>query len=143
MGISPQITTDTWGLDSKHWLLSRKGMDTCRSITLDLSLFVSGDSFTTHVFSGTVLGLVTASQLYGPYSNALVDGRETARGLLFEAVRLADGMGNAFTRAGGALFWEGIVRRDNLPGLKIPLATARGKLDAAAEAEMSFIRFER
>jgi hypothetical protein len=143
MGIAPAITTDSWGVDSKGWLLAKKGMDTCRSITLNLALFVSGDGFTSTIPSGTVLGKVTASGLYGPYSDALTGGQEIATGLLFDGVRLADSMGNAFTVAGAAMLWEGIVRRDNLPGLKLPLPTARGKLDAAAEVDLKFIRFER
>jgi hypothetical protein len=141
MGISPAITTASWGVDSKGWLLARKGFDTCRSITLDLALFTVAKGFTLgYIPSGTVLGKVTASGLYGPYNPAGADGREVAAGHLFDAVALTDGEGNAFTVAGAALFWEGIVRRDMLPAF----TGTEGELDAAAETDMAkLIRYER
>lgn len=140
MGISPEITTDSWGVGSKAWLLHRKGMDTCRSVTLDLSLFTAvGADFVDFIPSGTIVGQVTAGGLYGPYDDAAVDGTEDAAGILFEDVRLSDSEGNAFSLAGAALFWEGIVRRDNLPAAP----TGPGDLDAAAEVDLPNIRFER
>lgn len=139
MAISPQITTDSWGVDGKGWLLAKKGMDTCRSITLNLALFLSADGFSQFIPSGTVLGRVTATGLYGPYTTAAGDGLDISRGHLFEAARLTDGMGNVFTSAGAALFWEGIVRRDKLP----VFSGTKGELDAAAEADMPSIRYER
>jgi len=139
MGISLQVTTDSWGVDSKGWLLSRKGFDTCRSITLNLALFTTGLGFADYIPSGTVLGQVTTGGLYGPYNGAASDGRQTARGHLFDAVRLTDASGDVFTVAGAALFWEGIVRRDKLP----VFSGSEGELDAAAEVELPFIRYER
>jgi hypothetical protein len=139
MGISPQITTDSWGVDSKGWLLAKKGMDTCRSITLNLALFTTGLGFSNPIPSGTVLGKVTASGLYGPYDPDGSDGRQTATGHLFDGVRLADAEGNAFTVSGAAMLWEGIVRRDKLP----VFSGNEGELDAAAEAELPHIRYER
>ncbi len=140
MGISVEITSDSWGVDSKDWLLARKGFDTCRSETLDLALFTTGLGFSTGVISsGTVLGKVTAGGLLGPYDPDGVDGRQTAVGHLFDGVRQADSEGNAFTVAGCAVLWEGIVRRDNLPAW----GGGEGDLDAAAEADLSFIRYER
>lgn len=138
MGVNLQITNDSWGVGSKAWLAARKGMDTCRSVTLDLELFAAAD-FETFIPSGTVIGIVTVGGLYGPYDPDGTDGREDAAGILFEDVRMADNQGNAFTRAGAAMFWEGIVRRDMLPAAP----GDEGDLDTAAEAELAFIRFER
>lgn len=67
MGISLDITRDTWGVDSLDWLAMRKGFDTCRPVTLDLSLFAAGHYVNGFIPSGTLLGKVTASGLYGPY----------------------------------------------------------------------------
>jgi hypothetical protein len=139
MGISPQITTDSWGVDSKGWLLAKKGMDTCRSITLNLALFLLADGFSQFIPSGTVLGRVTATGLYAPYDNAAATGVEVSRGHLFDGVRLADSEGNAFSVSGAALFWEGIVRRDKLP----VFTGTKGELDSAAEVDMPSIRYER
>lgn len=140
MGISVAITSDSWGVGSKAWLLHSKGMDTCRSVTLDLSLFTAaGADYTDFIPSGTAIAEVTASGLYAPYDDTAVDGTEVMAGHLFEDVRLADSEGNAFTLAGAALFWEGIVRRDNLPAAP----TGPGDLDAAGEADVTTIRYER
>ena len=140
MGISPQITTDSWGVDSKGWTIGRKGFDTCRSVTLDLSLFTTGLGFAEFIPSGTVIAEVGSTGLFGPYDPDGADGRETADGHLFDAVRLTDSQGNAFTRAGAAMLWEGIVRRDKLP----TFSGTEGELDAAAEADLNkFIRYER
>lgn len=67
MGISPQITSQSWGVDNLDWLASRKGFDTCRPVTLDLSLFDANHVVDGHIPSGTLLGKVTATGLYGPY----------------------------------------------------------------------------
>lgn len=63
------VHTTAYGIDDHTWLGSRFGTESCQSITLDLSLFDP----TTHypqgyLPSGMVLGKVTATGLYGPYS---------------------------------------------------------------------------
>jgi hypothetical protein len=68
MGISLDITTQTVGVGSLDWLASRKGFDTCRSITLDLSLFSAAHYVNGYIPSGTVLSKITATGLYGPYA---------------------------------------------------------------------------
>ena len=125
MDLTPTITS--YGTDSKTWLGSEHGTNRCDSITLDptltLAVFTDGD-----VPSGVVLGKVTATGRYGPYDNAAVDGRETARGHLFDAVHVTAG-----NNAGGALFWHGQVIEANLP-------TNHG-LNAAAKAELTHINY--
>lgn len=139
MGISPQITTDSWGVDSKDWLASRKGFDTCRSVTLDLSLFTTALGFSDFIPSGTVLAKVTASGLYGPYDPDGADGREAATGHLFDGVRLADNQGNAFSVAGAAMLWEGIVLLSKLPSF----TGDEGEIDANGQGDLNaFIRYE-
>lgn len=140
MGISLNITSQSWGVDSKDWLAARKGFDTCRSITLDLSKFVAAHYANGFIPSGTVLGKVTATGLYGPYDNAANDGREAATGFLFDAVRVADSDGNSFTRSGAAMLWEGIVLTGKLPQFA---GTAAGEIDANGQTDLAaFVRFE-
>jgi len=67
MGISLEVTKDTWGVDNFDWLAIRKGIDTCRPGTLDLSLFSAGHYVDGFIPSGTLLGKVTATGLLGPY----------------------------------------------------------------------------
>lgn len=145
MGISPQITEDSWGMDSKHWLAARKGFDTCRSITLDLSLFTPALGFVNgFIPSGTVLGKITATDLYGPYDPDGDDGREIATGHLFDGVRLRDSGGNPFSVAGAAMLWEGIVLAHKLPEFtEGDDAGDEGVLDGAAVGALDkFIRYE-
>lgn len=67
-GINLKVTTDSWSAGDLSWLKSRKGFDTCRSITLDLSLFAAAHYADGKIPSGIALGKVTASGKYGPYT---------------------------------------------------------------------------
>lgn len=142
MGISINVTTDTWKVDNLDWLAARKGLDTCRPATLLLSLFTAGGlgivDAAGFIPSGTVLGRVTASGLVGPYSNAAADGRQTAIGHLLHGTRVRDSEGNAFTTAAVAFLWEGIVLEDKLPAF----TGTEGEIDAAGKADLPMIRYE-
>lgn len=138
-GINLKITSDSWSGQDYSWLKSRKGFDTCRSVTLDLTTFLAAHSSTGKIPSGTVLGKITASGKYGPYDNAAVDGREVARGLLLHDVRVADSSGNAFADPGAAMLWEGIVAEAKLPAFA---ATALGEIDATGKTDLPSIRWE-
>jgi len=63
------VHTTAYGIDNHSWLGSRFGTDSCRSITLDLSLFDANTHYPGgYVPSGMVLGQATSSGLWGPYS---------------------------------------------------------------------------
>lgn len=63
------LHTTVAGIDNHNWLGSRFGTDTTQSITLDLSLFDPTTHYPNgYLPSGMVLGKVTATGLYGPYS---------------------------------------------------------------------------
>lgn len=82
------LTTETFQTDSQEWLGSAHGTDTGRPATLDTSTFTAGTHYPNGWFpSGLVLGKITATGKYGPYDNASVDGRQTAVGFLFQAVK--------------------------------------------------------
>jgi hypothetical protein len=67
MDLSPQKTTVT-GLSDKSWLFSTHGVDLNKSVTLDLTLFDEATHYPDgSIRSGTVLGKVAATGLYGPY----------------------------------------------------------------------------
>lgn len=61
--------------------------------------------------SGTVVGRITASEKYGEYDNTLMDGRETAVGVLRHAVDVSEGdiLGNIIV--------GGDLKHDQLVGL--------------------------
>jgi hypothetical protein len=120
MGINPEITKHNVGLDSRDWAYSRKGFDTCQSVTLNLALFTTGAGFGIapyegYIPSGTALAMVTATGLYGPYDTGGAGGLEIFRGLLLNPARLKDADGNAFTRDGNAMMREGDIILSRLP----------------------------
>ena len=131
MGWNTTLTSESFAGEDRSWTKSKKGYDTCRSITIDFSLFTAGTHFPNgYLPSGLVLGVVTATGRYGPYSDAAGDGRTVARGFLFSSVYVND----AASRAAAALFWEGIVDTTELP--------AGHGLDANARTDLPSIRFE-
>lgn len=143
MGINLSQTQRVWGVDSKEWLGSRMGMDVCRSITVDLSLFNALHYSNGFIPSGTVLGKVTATGLYGPYSPALANGLDVAAGFLFDSITMTrDGLPITTGVVGAALFWTGIVRTGKLPNFT-GAADTLGELDTNGRADMaSWIRYE-
>lgn len=64
-------------LASEHYMVKRGG------VTLDASLVPADANGDRIILGGTLLGKVTTTGFYGPYSNAQVDGRGTSTGLLF------------------------------------------------------------
>lgn len=119
--------------DDKSWLATRDGIDIARSITLDLALFTEATHYPNgFIPSGMTLGKVTATGLYGPYNNALINGQETNRGHLLSGLQVR--ATNKTGKAVGALYWRGIIKQSRLP-------TNHG-LDAAGIAEMTSIRYE-
>jgi hypothetical protein len=124
MGFSGPLTTTTWAGTDQSWIKHRKGVDTCKSITLNVALFTAGTHFPNgYIPSGMTLGVVTATGLYGPYLEAAGDGRTVLRGFLFDSVYVPDVAGKITV----AMFREGIITEAKLPanhGLD-----ANGKLD--------------
>jgi hypothetical protein len=60
---------DVFAVEDHSWLGSRHGTDATRTITLDLSLFSSTTHYPNgYLPSGMVLGKVTSTGLWGPYS---------------------------------------------------------------------------
>lgn len=127
MDISLQ-PTESWVAEDRSWLGSRDGTDVTQTITLDVSAFTKATHFPDgYIHSGTVLGRITATGLYGPYSNAASDGTEVAVGFLFSNTKVREGGPDV----GAAIHWRGIIRESRLPtnhGLD-----SNGKTDLAAK----------
>lgn len=119
------VTTETFGQDNQSWLGASHGTDLGRSITLDSSAFTAGTHYPNgYLRSGTPLGKITATGLYGPYNNAASDGTEVLAGFLLTPIV----PGSPTTvDVGGALFEHGRVVEANLP---IAVDSA-GKADVA------------
>lgn len=124
--------TETWTAEDRSWLGSRDGTAYTQTITLDVSTFTEATHFPDgYIPSGTVLGLITATGLYGPYDNAAGDGRGTAVGFLFSSVKVRTGGPDV----GAAIHWRGIIRADRLPRTDAETGglDANGRTDLAAK----------
>lgn len=137
------------GNEDRTWTATRKGYDTCRSLTLDVSTFDAAHIAAKGAIpSGTVIAKITASGKYGPYDPEADDGREIAEDgrlfLLFNTTRVGGGGSdvnlNTAADVGAPGFWEGVVIADNLPSFE---GTDAGELDGkAVYALQNHIRFE-
>jgi hypothetical protein len=121
------VRSTSYSVDDRAWLIGTHGVDLTPSVTLDISKFTKNTHYPDgFIKSGTPLGIVTATGLYGPYNDAASDGTEVCRGLLFSFVRAIDpSNGNTLTKVGGARFVHGAVKES-----KLPIAiNANGKAD--------------
>ncbi len=133
------VVTTQYQSENRSWLLSEHGTEpgTTPGVTLDISKFVAGTHYPNgYIPSGTVIGLVTATGLYGPYDPDGNDGRETATGILFGSLPVRTGS----TKVGGAQVVHGFVAETKLPFASAAVGT-EGRLDAAAKADLPLIHF--
>lgn len=119
------VKTETFGDDDQRWLAASHGVDLARSITLDTSAFTANTHYPNgYIRSGTPLGKITATDLYGPYTPAASDGTDVLAGFLLSPVKPG---ASASVDVGGALFEHGRVVEANLP----IAIDANGKADVA------------
>lgn len=90
-----------------------------------------------YIPSGTVLGKVSATGLYGPYDSSVSDGRQTATGILFADCRVVRQNGTTATKVGSSQLVRGDVRVS-----KLPFQSGAGAIDSDAKTDLSHIRFE-
>lgn len=125
------VTKTSQVTENRSWLASAHGTEpgTNPGVTLNVALFDQADHYPAgFIRSGTVLGRVTATGLYGPYDNTANDGREVARGHLFGSLSVKD-----VTKVGGALLVHGFVTEAKLP--------PNHGLDSAGKADLSMIHY--
>lgn len=141
-GTNIAITTETFNKGSdKSWLGTRMGLRDMRSITLDISAFDAEHVANGYLPSGIALGIITATQKYGPYNDAALDGTQVLRGHLFEEVKIVN---SAATDAdpGAALFWTGVVKLSKLPQFT-GTGNNKGEVDANGQVDVAgWIRYE-
>lgn len=119
------VRSQEYVTEQRHWLGSAHGTDATRTITLDISSFDEETHYPDGVIrSGTVLGRITATGLYGPYDDTAEDGTEDAAGFLFNSVGVT-----SESDQGAPLLEHGMVVQANLPD--------NNGLDAAGIADMS------
>jgi len=141
-GTGIAISTETFnkGTD-KSWIGTRMGLRDMRSITLDISTFDAEHVVNGYLPSGIVLGIITATQKYGPYDDTALDGRAVNRGHLFEEVKIVTSAA-ADPDPGAALFWTGVVKLSKLPQFT-GTGNNKGEVDANAQTDVAgWIRYE-
>jgi hypothetical protein len=69
----PRLQSETFGGGDQSWLGSDHGIWNCRTIAPDPALFTTAVYPDSIVPSGTPIGLVTATGLYGPYTGDSTD----------------------------------------------------------------------
>lgn len=120
--------------ENRSWIFGTHGLDLTPGLTLDPKLFTAATHYPKgFVRSGIVLGKVTATGLYGPYSADAEDGREKAAYHLFGSLRFIATNGQLLKKVSGAGFVHGAVSEANLP--------PNHGLDAAAKAALSQILY--
>lgn len=98
--------------DDPSWLGSAHGTDSTETVTLDASKFTAETHYPDgFIRSGTPLGKVTATGLYGPYNDSASDGTQTLVGFLIapRPVPATD------ARIGAGMLTHGKVVEANLP----------------------------
>jgi len=121
-------------LSGPQWLASAKGLDTVRSITLDVSTWTTAFYPQGRLPSGLYIGGITtggSQGKYGMYSDAAVDGRQTCLGFLAADVDV--GATNTVPIL-AALQWEGVASLAAIATINNGVALdAAGKTDLAAK----------
>lgn len=118
------VRSETWGGDDQSWLGAAHGQDMGRSVTLSTAAFTAATHYPDgYVRSGTPVGRITASGLYGPYDNAAADGRQDLAGFILSPVKMTTGGANV----GAAVLEHGRVVESRLP----IAIDAAGKTDVA------------
>jgi hypothetical protein len=127
MSTDISVRSGSYQVEDRSWLVGTHGVDATPGVTLDISKFTKNTHYPNgFIPSGTAIGKVTATGLYGPYSNAASDGTETCAGILFSSVRAIDtATGTALAKVGGARFVHGVVNTAKLPAT----VDANGKAD--------------
>ncbi|MCT7361223.1 head decoration protein [Mycolicibacterium llatzerense] len=154
MSTDISMQTTTYQVGNRQWLLAEP--DVKLNVTLDISKFTSGTHYPNgYIPSGTVIGKVTATGLYGPYDAAASDGTQTATHITYGDVRAVRQNGTTASKVGtGGVAYDAIVSISKLPfatgtGIKGALdgtsntgtVTAAASLTAAKSA-LAQIRFE-
>lgn len=137
------VFTQPYLAEDRSWLLTEPDNAFQIGGTLSIPAFTQAVHYPNgYIPSGTVVGLITASGLYGPYDDTAVDGRQVAVGVLFGAIRVLNPLGAALTKVGGAFIvaWASIAT-SRLPFNTTNATTARGYIDAAGQVDLKFVQF--
>lgn len=154
MSTDISLQTRSYQVDDRRWLLAEP--DVKLNVTLDPSKFTAGTHYPNgYLPSGTVIGKVTATGLFGPYDAAATDGTQAAYGLTYGTATFVRQDGTTAAKVGiSAVVYDTAVSVGKLP---FPTGSGtKGALDGtsntgtvtaansliAAKAALNQIRFE-
>jgi hypothetical protein len=128
------VVSTAYQVEQRGWLAGPHGTEpgATPSITLDITKFAADRYPNGFIPSGTLVGKITASGLYGPYDDAAVDGTQTAVGILFDSEPVRSGQ----TQATNAILVHGFVEK-----ARLPFQTGKGSADANGIADLKLIVF--
>lgn len=137
MSTDISMQTTSYQVGNRQWLLAEP--DVKLNVTLDPSKFTANTHYPNgYLPSGTVIGKVTASGLYGPYDDAANDGRQTAYGITYGDARFVRQNGTTAAKVGiSAVVYDTIVSVG-----KLPFQSGTGSIDANGKADLAQIRWE-
>lgn len=137
MSTDISLQTTTYQVGNRQWLLSEP--DYKPNVTLDISKFTAGTHYPNgYIPSGTAIGKVTATGLFGPYDDTASDGRQTAYGFTYGDVRAIRQNGSTASKVGtGAVVYDAAVSV-----AKLPFQSGTGSIDTNGKADLPQIRFE-
>lgn len=137
MSTDISMQTTSYQVGNRQWLLAEP--DFKPNVTLDISKFTAGTHYPNgYIPSGTVIGKVTATGLFGPYDPAASDGRQTAYGLTYADVRAVRQNGSTASKVGtGAVVYDSAVSSG-----KLPFQSGTGSIDSAGKTALAQIRWE-
>lgn len=135
------VLTTNFQVEKRDWLLSPHGSETAISGTLDVSSLTAATHYPNgYVPSGLVLGVITATGLYGAYDDTAVDGRAVAAGFLFSSVKIPN-LADLTKDVGIAVLAHCFVKISKLPIQAAGTPAGRGYIDAAAQTDLKLVHF--
>ncbi|MCV7434821.1 head decoration protein [Mycolicibacterium bacteremicum] len=136
MSLDISLQTTSYQVGNRQWLLSEP--DTKLNVTLDISKFTGGTHFPNgYIPSGTVVGIVTATGLAGPYSNAASDGTETAYGITYGDAKVTQANGTNTAKVSISV----VVNDCIVSKAKLPFQSGAGFADANGITDLKNITF--
>ena len=137
MSTDISLQSVTYQASDRRWHVSREGINYTPNVTLDITKFASDRYPNGYIPSGTVLGKVSATNLYGPYDNAASDGTEVATGVLYGDARVVRADGTVAAKVGSSQLVRGDVSVS-----KLPFQSGKGSIDTAGKADLPLIRWD-
>lgn len=135
-----EVTTTSYSVENRSWLLSKHGTEYTPSATLDVSAFTAATHYPNgYLLSGIALAKLTSGGKYVPYVDAGSGGQGVLRGYLFSAVKVPNTADTTIDTAGAVLI-HGIVSESKLPIANA--ATGGGFVDTAGKADNVNIIYE-